>query len=146
MAKARIGIDPDLEKSGYCLIIHEPLKKANIVQLSCEPFFSLIALIKLAHEEYGENLLVCIECGYLNKISNYHFAKNQSIAGKIGKNVGENQAISKLLVEFCKYHSIPFKEIKPESKKWDADLFKKITLYQARTNQEQRDAVRTAWI
>jgi len=144
--KARIGIDPDLQVSGYCLITHEPFSKATIKQLGCERFFSLINLINLAFEEYGQSLLVCIECGYLNKISNYHAATNKSVASKIGKSVGENHAVSKLLVEYCQRHSIPYKEIKPESSKWNSDLFKKITGWVGRTNSEQRDAVRAAWV
>lgn len=140
----RIGIDPDIDKSGYCLIESAPFGKKNIVKLETLSFWDLITEIDTVHHS-DSSLLVCIEAGWLNKISNYHAAGNVAIAGRIGKNVGENHAVGKLIEQFCKKAYIPYKLIKPESKKWNADLFKKITGYDNRTNQEHRDAVRAAW-
>lgn len=143
----RIGIDPDLDKSGYCLIESEPFGKQRITVLSTFPFWELIETIEKVNRftATDETLMVFIEAGWLNKVSNYHGAVNKSVAGRIGKNVGENHAVGKLLEQYCKACNIPYKLVKPESKKWDAELFKKITGWKNRTNQEHRDAVRTAW-
>lgn len=143
----RIGIDPDLDKSGYCLIESEPFGKQRITVLSTLPFWELIETIEKVNRfiTTDETLMIFIEAGWLNKVSNYHGAVNKSVAGRIGKNVGENHAVGKLLEQYCKACNIPYKLVKPESKKWDAELFKKITGWKNRTNQEHRDAVRTAW-
>ncbi len=143
----RIGIDPDLDKSGYCLIESEPFGKQRITVLSTLPFWELIETIEKVNRftTTDETLMVFIEAGWLNKVSNYHGAVNKSVAGRIGKNVGENHAVGKLLEQYCKACNITYKLVKPESKKWDAELFKKITGWSNRTNQEHRDAVRTAW-
>ena len=144
----RIGIDPDLKASGFCVLTKTPFKNGWVIEeLETLSFFSLIQNLevqtKLAQLP-GTSLLVCIEAGWLNK-SIHHFAANKSVAGKIGKNVGHNEAIGKLFEEWCKENNVPYKLIKPETKKWDADLFKKVTGWDKRTNQEERDAVRTAW-
>jgi len=141
--QVRIGIDPDIDKSGFCIMESAPFGKKNIVKLETLCFWDLIQAIDAYHDY--DDLLVCLEAGWLNKKSNYHFAANTSIAGRIGKNVGENHAVGKLVQQYCEKADILYKLIKPESKKWDADLFKKITGYDKRTNQEQRDAVRAAW-
>jgi hypothetical protein len=147
----RLGVDPDLEKSGFAALRFEPFKKPQIIQLDNKSFFDLIYLIKSVHEIYKEetkdvDFIVCIEAGWLNKVSNYHNAFNKSIAAKIGKNVGENHAVGKLLELFCKENNIKYKLIKPTTSKWDARQFKMITGYSKRTNSEQRDAVRAAWL
>ena len=144
----RIGIDPDLKASGFCVLTKTPFSpKWVIEELETLPFFSLIEKMSVQSKLTqlpGHYLLICIEAGWLNK-SIHHFAANKNIAGRIGKNVGHNEAIGKLLEEWCKTNGVTYKLVKPESKKWDSSLFQKITGYQKRTNQEERDAVRSAW-
>ena len=141
----RIGIDPDLKKSGVALISNKPFQCQKVVLVSTLSFFETIDYIRASKEKF-DNLIVMIEAGWLNKKSNYHNAFNKEIAGRIGKNVGENHAIGKLLEEFCQIHNIEYKLIKPNTKKWDAKLFKQITKWEGRTNAEMRDAVRSAWL
>lgn len=148
----RIGIDPDLVKSGACLIKQEIFEEQKVTDLKNLEFFDLIAMLDHAKKFADENkdkvksLTVFLEAGWLNKKSNYHSAFNKEIAGRIGKNVGENHAIGKLIEQYCKRENIDYKLVKPTSKKWDAQLFKKITKWDKRTNSEQRDAVRAAWL
>jgi hypothetical protein len=147
--KYRIGIDSDLHESGYCLIRHVPFGKQEIVELGTKPFFEIINFINATHqraEQEGATLLVCIESGWLNKSSSHHYAKNTAIAARIGANVGANHTIGQKFVEYCEMHKIPYKLFKPSSSKWDANIFKKITGWQGRTNGETRDAVRAAWL
>ena len=133
-----IGLDPDLQKSGVCFIDGK-----TIIELSVLPFFALIEKIKATAAEYP--VMVVIEAGWLNKTKSYHAAINKSVAARIGANVGENHATGKLLEEAMIFYGIPYRTIKPTSAKWNADLFKKITGYTKRTNQEQRDALKLVW-
>jgi len=152
MTNVRMGIDPDLVKSGVCLIKHEIGKQQEIVDLKNLEFYDLLEVLKCGKKLYEEHndkvksFTVFLEAGWLNKKSNYHNAFNKEIAGRIGKNVGENHAVGKLIEQFCKREDIDCRLIKPTTKKWDAKIFKKITKWQGRTNSEMRDAVRAAWL
>jgi len=44
--------------------------------------------------------------------------------------------------EFCEYHDIPFKAVKPlrGGTKWESDFFKKVTKWEGRTSEHARDA------
>lgn len=145
----RIGIDPDIDKSGVAMVIYTPFKKPVVSILKTMTFFELCRWIKRKHD--GANEIGClfninIEAGWLNKKSNYHPAQSKEIAARIGKNVGENHAIGKLIKLFCEENNIEFILYKPDSSKWDAKKLRIITGYNGRTNQEMRDAVRAAWI
>lgn len=144
----RIGIDPDVDKSGYCLIFGERFKQFKIQALKNLEMFGLFEEIKSDYQALKDNndFLVCLEAGWLNAVSNYHGAKSKAIAAKIGKNVGENHCIGKTIEKFLIKENIPYKLIKPNSRKWDSETFFKITKFAGRTNSEQRDAARAAWI
>ena len=146
--KIRLGLDPDLDKSGYALIQHQPFGKPQIIELCTKPLFevtkAILEVVKRCEED-GSSLLVCIEAGYLNKIASYHAAPSKAAAAKIGMNVGMNHAIGMKLEEFCVVNQIPYKLYKPTNEKWDARKFKLITGYDKRSSQETRDAVRAAW-
>src|SRR5574343_441837 len=144
----RIGIDPDLTASGYCVLIKQPFGKWKIETLDTLDFFTLLNAIEnemKGAKAPGNELTVCIEAGWLNK-SIHHFAENKAVAGRIGKNVGHNEAVGRLIAEYCEINDINHKLIKPGSSKWNAELFRKITGWEKRTNQEERDAVRAAWV
>ena len=144
MRKILIGIDPDLKKSGFAAIDGK-----KILEISTLSFFCMIEKIRchaaFEDDEDGYSIFVIIEAGWLNATKNYHGAKNSSIAARIGANVGENHAVGKLLEEAMKFYGIPYKLVKPTSSKWDAKLFKQITGYAERNNQEERDAVKLIW-
>ena len=48
----------------------------------------------------------------------------------------------KIWQEFCEFHGIYYEPVKPQAggTKWNAELFKKRTKWQARTNEHSRDA------
>ena len=156
--KIRIGIDPDVDKSGFCLIEHIPFKKPEIKILQCFDFFDVIDL--LAHRYLKSlneqtELIIFIEAGFLNKKSNFRqmikkggkwVAAPDAVKEKMASNTGENHCIGKLFELYCKKNRIPYKLYKPVSKKWDAKIFKMITGFTQRTNPEMRDAVRAAWV
>jgi hypothetical protein len=134
----RIGIDPDLKLSGFCV-----LEQNNILQLTTLPFFPMIENIKLLAIDY--EVVVYIEAGWLNKTKNYHGAINKSVAARIGANVGENHAIGKKIEEAMLFYGIPYKLIRPTSQKWNAKSLLINTGYSKRTNQEERDALKLIW-
>lgn len=149
MQQKRIGIDPDLKKSGFAMIDVIPFVAPEVSVVDTMDFFELIEVLNVQKKyclDKGIKYIVFIEAGWLNKKSNYHVAFNKEIAGRIGKNVGENHAVGKLLEEYCIREKIDYKLVRPTTKKWDAELFKKITKYDKRTNSEMRDAVRAAWL
>jgi len=128
----KIGIDPDIEKSGYAV-----MSKGGFVHIGNHPFFVICDDITKFRND-GHSLVVCIEAGWLHKKSNWHGGTGV-VAQKIARNVGENHAAGKFFVQFCQHHGITYQEILPKGK-IDAKTFRSITGWQPRTNQEQRDA------
>jgi hypothetical protein len=129
-----IGIDPDIDKSGLCVYDRYADDK---MQLFTASFFDVLQTI----EEWNSRrrTIVKLEAGWLNKKSNWHGGK-ANVAQKIAKNVGENHATGKLIEQYCIRNNYQYKLIVPKKSKVDAVMFKKLTGYERRTNQELRDA------
>jgi hypothetical protein len=142
-----IGIDPDLENSGFAVWSSE----GKTLSVSKKPFFEVIDRLKFekaAVLQYAiHSFLVVIEAGWLNKKSNFHEHSNGNsrIRERIAKNVGENHAVGKLFEKFCRENNINYILIKPTTHKWDAATFKKITGLTQRTNSEERDAAKLVY-
>lgn len=131
-----IGIDPDVDKSGFA-VWDSDSKTLEVV--FCESFFEILENIEFQIISF--DVTVIIEAGWLIKKSNWHNKKRQTkaVGEKIAKAVGANHQIGKLFVEYCKINNIKFIEVKPMGKK-NAEQFKKITGWAKRTNSEVRDA------
>lgn len=127
-----IGIDPDVDKSGFALISGKDYELNNLT------FFELLEKLK---ELKSDKLKVYVECGFLNK-SNWHKKANGSAAlnAQIGQRTGANHEVAKKIIEMCVYLDIAHVAVKPSTRKLDADAFKSITKIKERTNQEKRDA------
>ena len=139
----KVGIDPDLTKSGVCVIKQMPFEKKEVLHLTTLPFFSTIELIK--ELAVGNEVMVVIEAGWLNNKSNFHGNYSANVSARIGKNVGENHAAGKLLAEAMEFYKIPYKLVRPTTEKWNAEFFKKVTKLERRTNAEERDALKLIW-
>lgn len=139
MSKILIGIDPDVEKSGFARIQGDQLKLDNL------SFFDLFEELKF-YKEREIKPTVYIECGFMNK-SNFHKKAGMSAAlnAKIGERTGANFETAKKIVEMCEYLKLPYVKIQPKASKITNDYFKKITGINTRTNQEQRDAMMLIW-
>lgn len=137
MSSLIIGIDPDLEKSGIAIL-------GNDLQLKNMTFPEIVDLFR---ENRDQIKTVVIEAGWLNKKSNFHGAYCQSKrAGEaIARNVGENHATGKKLVEMARYYDLEVLEVRPTKTKKTAEQFNKITGWVGRTNQEVRDAAMLIW-
>lgn len=138
MSKIIIGIDPDLEKSGVAVLgqSHFELKNLN--------FAEVVELFKAEQDLIKK---VVIEAGWLNKKANFRSGANKSIAvnEQISRRVGENHATGKLLVQMAKHMGLAVIGVKPTKAKINSEDFKRITGWQGRTNQEQRDAGMLIW-
>lgn len=139
MSKILIGIDPDVDKSGFARIEGNQLKIDNL------SFFDLFEELKF-YKEREIKPIIYIECGFLNK-SNWHTKAGGSSAlnSKIGERTGANFETAKKIVEMCEYLKLPYEKIQPKKSKITNDYFKKITGLSVRTNQEQRDAMMLIW-
>ncbi|MDN5622726.1 MAG: hypothetical protein L0G93_21690 [Acinetobacter sp.] len=132
-----IGIDPDLEKSGVA-VLGQSFELKNLT------FAETVELFR-SHQDQIKK--VVIEAGWMNRKSNLHSRIGQSkCAGeRIAKNVGENHATGKLLVEMAKSFGLAVVEVRPTKTKKNSEEFNRITGWQGRTNQEQRDAGMLIW-
>jgi len=129
-----IGIDPDLDKSGLCIYDRYAKDKMQLINAS---FFDVLDIL---NENYKTRRTIThIEAGWMNKKSNWH-GGNNVVSQKIAKNVGENHATGKLIEQYCIRNNYQYKLIVPKKSKVDAAMFKKLTGYERRTNQELRDA------
>lgn len=129
--KIIIGIDPDIDKSGFALAENGVLKVVGTSE-----FPQLIAFL----QANAENIVNCyIEAGWLNQKANWHGGKD-AIGQVIARKVGENHAIGKIIAQFCTEFKINHQLIKPTQSKLKQEQFTKITGWPSRTNQEGRDA------
>jgi hypothetical protein len=135
MIRYKIGIDPDVKKSGYAVWDNQEKK---IITATCLPFFDLLNEVALLGES-GE-IHVTIEAGWLNAKSNFHGGKTDFIRQRIAKNVGSNHQIGKLFEEYCIGRDINYTLYKPINKKTDKAYFKCITGLSIK-NQDVIDAV-----
>ena len=143
-----VGIDPDVDKSGVG-IIDLDTKEISKAELRLPELVEYLQGI--------EDVMVIIEAGWKNS-SNFHLKnKGQWHASKIGEQVGRNHEVSKIIGEFCDYHHIPYRFVKPLSKCYRGregkisheelvELIEErgLTMPKCRTNQEVRDAIRLA--
>lgn len=133
-----IGIDPDLEKSGVAVL------KDGSLRLNNMRFYDLTKYLEVNKDQIKK---VVIEAGWMNKKSNLHSRIGQSkrAGERIAKNVGENHATGKLLVEMAESLGLAVVLVRPTKTKKNSEEFNHITGWQGRTNQEQRDAGMLIW-
>lgn len=133
-----IGIDPDLEKSGVAVLKDGSLRLDNM------RFYDLTQYFEVNKDQIKK---VVIEAGWMNKKSNLHGRIGQSkrAGERIAKNVGENHATGKLLVEMAESLGLAVVLVRPTKTKKNSEEFNRITGWQGRTNQEQRDAGMLIW-
>lgn len=145
MDKIFIGIDPDVDKSGFAYWSGDTLKLRNL------KFFDLLQAIKDAVPT-----LVLLEAGWLNKDSRHATTKIPFLKGskgsrewriavfncKIGERVGRNHQVGMFIEEFLIYKNIPYELIRPTKHKiTEHKVFCGFVKHKfGRSNQEQRDA------
>lgn len=127
-----VGIDPDTDKSGVAILTAPDYRTKNIV-LDTIPLWIIFDFILETATK-----AVFVEAGWLNK-KGLPFGSGQARAIR----TGENHAIGKQIVAFCRAHDIPCHQYKPTTKKWTHEDFVRITGSNlGKSNQEERDAAR----
>jgi len=145
--KIIIGIDPDIKRSGIA-ILEKETKKISVFNYQFPfivEFFQKIC-------DKKSDILVVVEAGWLNSISNYH-GEVSKVGQRIAKNVGSNHQTGKHIVEMAKHYGLNVELQKPFIKCWKGpegkithDEIKSFTGITFPTNQETRDAILIAWI
>ncbi|HGW4665383.1 TPA: hypothetical protein ACNH0E_001730 [Acinetobacter baumannii] len=132
-----IGIDPDLEKSGVAIL-------GNDLQLKNMTFPETVELFRNEQDSIKK---VVIEAGWKNKKANFRVGGGHSrqVNEQIARRVGMNHATGILLAEIAQALGLAVLLVKPTKSKLNAEQFNKITGWQGRTNQEQRDAGMLIW-
>jgi hypothetical protein len=128
-----IGIDPDVDKSGFAVWDVDDQKFRELKTLE---FWAMIEEIKLLNSHIA---CIVIEAGWLIKKSNWHPAQGINQREKIAKNVGMNHQVGKLIHEYCQRYYMTYLLVEPIGK-INASTFKSVTCWKETTNQEQRDA------
>ena len=130
-----IGIDPDVDKSGVC-IVNEMLQIERLTTMDLIDLFVLIESMRDCRD-----IKVIVEAGWKNK-TNFHVRGGDSAwkSAKIGSHVGANHEIGRQIIKFCEKVGVEYHAIKPKGHKMSALDFKKRSGWTKRTNQEMRDA------
>lgn len=139
-----IGIDPDIDKSGFAIWDR---KDQKLLSVTNDSFFGMVETIHSLRQE--NDIHITIEAGWLIPKSNwrddkkliakYGAARASKIQQNIAKKVGVNHSPGILLEQMCKRYLIPHRLVKPKGK-LDAPTFQMITCWNKRTNQDARDA------
>lgn len=150
MERLIIGIDPDIDKSGFCLL--DP--KTKFVSVMVYDFPSLMRFFQKQAECKEIETIVVVEASWMHNKTNWHLSPRDSkriIAAK-GYSVGQNHQTGKLICEMARAYGLKVVEHIPLVKCWkgkdrkitDAEI-KAFMPIQGRTNQESRDAALLAW-
>lgn len=141
-----IGIDPDIDRNGVCYLNTSTRK----VEVCTMDFPHLLEY--LADFQNKADVVVVVEAGWKNAITNYHGGYGR-VAENIARQVGRNQQVGHCIVEMLKHWKIPFVEKAPLRKMWQGkdrkitheELAQFVKDLPSRTNQEGRDACLLAW-
>lgn len=143
-----IGIDPDCDKSGFCMIDTSD----RTVNICSKTFPHLLDTLRTM--QGIEGVIVIVEAGYLHA-HNWHvsYKDSKAKAAAKGNAVGRNHEVARKIVEMCKHYGIEVVEQLPLVKTWNgpekkithAELKYFINDIPPKTNQEERDATLLAW-
>lgn len=151
MGKIIIGIDPDIDKSGVCVL--DP--KERHVQATVASFPDLVSYFEKQSKQSDIDTTVVVEAAWMHNKTNWHMTPKDSkrVAAAKGYSVGQNHQTGKLICEMARAYGLKVVEHIPLVKCWkgkdrkitDAEI-KTFIPIQGRTNQESRDAALLAWV
>lgn len=139
--KIYIGIDPDVDKSGFAIWDANDKRFEEICLETLPEVF--IRLVKLSNEH---SVMVRLEAGWLLSKSNFSTRNVYGSRGaneRIAKNVGANHEIGKQIEKFCVAYNVPYELVKPLGySAYDHEHFCSLTRWplNVRTNSEKRVA------
>lgn len=151
MGKIIIGIDPDIDKSGVCVL--DP--KGRHVQATVASFPDLVGYFEKQAKQSDIDTTVVVEAAWMHNKTNWHMNPKDSrrVAAAKGYSVGQNHQTGKLICEMARAYGLKVVEHIPLVKCWkgkdrkitDGEI-KAFIPIQGRTNQESRDAALLAWV
>jgi hypothetical protein len=146
MAKSLIiGIDPDIEMSGFAAV-----GRGELFQITSMTVTQIIDYVDQMVDSKAltkDQILVRVEAGHKNKSVwsggvQYRKEASKSEVAKIAVDVGRNMGVGITLIRHFKERGIDVEEVVPKTKgrKIDAAMLQKMCGWTSRTNQDQRDA------
>jgi len=147
-----IGIDPDVEKSGYAFLDCEAMAFSSVEAIAFPRMVEIFAEAA-AFKAEGHDVVVVIEDSDLS--TNWHVnpRDNKATAAAKGRSIGMCHATARHLKECAEAYGLEVVQMKPLRKCWKG-RDGKITHEEAahfmrglpkQTNQEGRDAALLAW-
>ena len=133
--KLIIGIDPDVQKSGFAIWNTESKQFEEVLDVRLWELFGWLERLNTAKER--SPIKVYMEAGYIVK---RHWQKK---GHGVAKSVGENQGICKAIEAFLNHLNIPYELLPPAGySNYTHEAFCKITGWDKsiRTNSEKRAA------
>ena len=147
-AKTYIGIDPDVDGSGYAVVL--PDGGISCVNLSVPEI-----LRDAGMRQQGRTVFV-IEAAWLTGKANWHFSggENRRVSSAMGYSIGRNHQAGMDIAALLRHMGHEVREVRPLKKFWrgrdgkitHAELCRLTGWTVARSNQEQRDALLLAWV
>jgi hypothetical protein len=154
MEKIIIGIDPDIEKSGYCVL------KVNTkeVETTAKSFHEIVERFRAL--SYDQNcrdveITVVVEASWIKGKNNWHLCirDTKNVIAAKGYSVGQNHQTGILICEMARSYGLKVVEHLPLFKCWNGkdrkitdEEIKSFMPIKGRTNQESRDAALLAWV
>lgn len=132
----KIGIDPDLVKSGVAIAID-----GKLVTLDAMPFFELIRFID-EHKDQARFVLEDVEADK-SVYDRPRTTRKQML--KIAQNVGQVKAIGRQLSNYLEGANADFVKVRPlqgfvKKAKKDSKFFNELTEWSGPSNEDKRDA------
>lgn len=132
-----VGIDPDLRKSGVCV-----LKDGEIIELKSKSIVEVMQMISERPVFYSDCKFAIEDVNSLKPVFNRSTV--QGVKLKIAQNVGQVKAVASIIVELIEaYTGEKVTMIPPGTGKQvknNAELFNKLTGFEGKTNEDTRDA------
>jgi hypothetical protein len=146
-----IAIDPDVEKNGVAYLEPATLK-LEVLSLTFPQLLDYLQTVNYENElTDNKKILIVVEAGWLNQISNFHTAAGRK-GQRIAKNVGANHEVGKKIVEMARHYGFEVVEQKPLKKIWKGkdgkithEELAAFTSITKKTSQDGRDAALIAW-
>lgn len=146
-ARYAVGIDPDIERSGYAVYDRAERKLVTVTTLS------ITELVNQVQQITPGTATFYVEAGWLNK-GYHHYASlptnlqswsqksRDAYLIRCGVDVGRNFGSGQTIVDLLRGKGHPVHEIRPQSAKWTAKTLLLVTGWKSRTNQDARDAAK----
>lgn len=132
----KIGIDPDLVKSGVAVAVD-----GSLLTLDGLPFFELIKFI----DEHKHQALFVLEDVEHDRAVYHRGGASRLVMLNIAQKVGQVKAIGRLIKQYLEGAGADYVMVKPlqghlKKAKKDAAFFNQLTGWDGKSNEDKRDA------